>query len=75
MLCQLAASNSWSKVPEADPYFVSGAAASLAIAAGRFARRAWDAVRWDEGWTPDAPWAEAESLLRCGWSPEDGGTP
>lgn len=75
MICAIAASNEWTDcldvpgggMPEQA---TTSPAHELAWAANRVARKAWDEIEWADGWRPEAPWAEAESLLRTGWSPE-----
>lgn len=66
LLCQLAASNDWGDVLEAALGIdTNGTPAELlAIDAWRHARDIGPLIYGSE------PWAEAESLLRTGWSPE-----
>lgn len=70
MLCAIAASNAWVWNDEIGDYQERPPddtdAGRLARRAGSFAFEEW-ADRND--WTPDTHWAEAESMLRCGWSP------
>lgn len=71
MICAIAASNEWTgdwnnRLGD-PPKPGKTAAGNLAWAAQRITYRVW---RESPHWNPSAPWAEAESLLRTGWSPE-----
>ena len=71
-LCQRAASNHWSRVPEANPgQCPKESVRSLACAAWRAALDGYP-YGATSAWTPDEPWAEAEALLRTGWEPSNG---
>lgn len=65
VLCSIAACNEWewTAICAPDSNTESGA---LAWQAERTAYAAW---RSNPDWTPDTHWAEAEAMLRTGWSP------
>lgn len=67
VLCAIAASNSWVRIPEASPDpEETGLAEYLAWTAMAAAYAVWQ-TRSD--WTPETHWAEAEAMLRDGWRP------
>lgn len=73
MICAIAASNEWSDFPDLPgggmpAHRDASPAHALAWDANAVARKAWLKVSWPE-WEPEAPWAEAEALLRTGWTP------
>jgi hypothetical protein len=70
LLCALAASNHWHG---ARPHHPQGPIPPKDSEAGRLAYAAekltWSIWRKSPLWTSEAHWAEAEALLRCGWTP------
>ena len=74
LICAIAASNEWTDyqdIPGGGMPEPAGTSPAhmLAWAANDAARKAWDKIDWNDGWRPEAPWAEAEALLRTGWTP------
>lgn len=78
VLCSIAACNEWewtesdpaSCAPDSNPAIgapdSNTESGALAWQAERTAYAAW---RSNPDWTPDTHWAEAEAMIRTGWSP------
>lgn len=67
LCCQLAASNEWDPSQCQEQFAWDEDAIELADAACMAVLDADFVAFWVN---PSAAWAEAESLLRCGWSPQ-----
>lgn len=65
LICAIAASNEWDTMDPIPPRQTE--AGRLAWAAEKVT---WSVWRQSTLWCKEAHWAEAEALIRCGWSPE-----
>jgi hypothetical protein len=79
VLCAIAASTDWCDnkgslaVATAEIYSPYGPVPDKTLEAGMLAwkaeRVAYAAWRESQHWTPETHWAEAEAMLRTGWTP------